>query len=600
MGDSRGEHGEESGNRSTLIAGAQLREPENPKSFLMVDSRGEHGEEFGNRSTLIAGAQLREPENPESFLMGYSREEHGEESGNRSTLIAGAQLREPENPEGSLMGYSREEHGEESENRSTLIAGAQLREPENPESSLMWNSREEHVLERLEDRLIRNQALAYTLLPNNMPTRLASPLKQHYIGYWCGLRRGCPQEGVLSSLLWCVVVDELLVKLSESGMHAQGYADDMIMIVTKFPDTVSELVQISLKTVDSWCSKVKLLVNPDKIDLFVASLYVAQVLWSYFGFSADLERAIEYKVTKTCNSFKEPLLRGIVVLLTGHNTKETPACDGTDYRPHMQEVGEKWNLLSTYYVIVSLCPTIRYALLGLDRLEPEDIRKADPRTILVFKEMLYLTYGTQQVMERGFRDLDQRLEVYLDGVKAELPSIESIVVLNIPSWGAGVHLWNMGADNEDIAPQSYNDNKLEVVALYSSFHIAQLQVGLSQPYRVGQASCVQIKLKALTPVQVDGEPWEQHPAELNITFRNQATVLTCVEYSYFLEHCSRPAVRHKRPNLLNSHPIVLHGGTRSHIAALVVNLLRRWNWEILEHPPYSPDMSPRDFDLFED
>ncbi|XP_069685225.1 diacylglycerol kinase epsilon isoform X1 [Periplaneta americana] len=147
----------------------------------------------------------------------------------------------------------------------------------------------------------------------------------------------------------------------------------------------------------------------------------------------------------------------------------------------------------------------------------------------LINKMLYLTYGTQQVMERGFRDLDQRLEVYLDGVKAELPSIESIVVLNIPSWGAGVHLWNMGADNEDIAPQSYNDNKLEVVALYSSFHIAQLQVGLSQPYRVGQASCVQIKLKALTPVQVDGEPWEQHPAELNITFRNQATVLTCVE-----------------------------------------------------------------------
>jgi len=48
-------------------------------------------------------------------------------------------------------------------------------------------------------------------------------------------------------------------------------------------------------------------------------------------------------------------------------------------------------------------------------------------------------------MERGFRDLDQRLELYLDGVRAELPSIESVVVLNIPSWGAGVHLWDMGA-----------------------------------------------------------------------------------------------------------------------------------------------------------
>jgi hypothetical protein len=33
----------------------------------------------------------------------------------------------------------------------------------------------------------------------------------------------------------------------------------------------------------------------------------------------------------------------------------------------------------------------------------------------------------------------------------------------------------------------------------------------------------------MTPVQVDGEPWEQHPADLNITFHNQATVLRCTE-----------------------------------------------------------------------
>ncbi|KAJ4441535.1 hypothetical protein ANN_11391 [Periplaneta americana] len=62
-------------------------------------------------------------------------------------------------------------------------------------------------------------------------------------------------------------------------------------------------------------------------------------------------------------------------------------------------------------------------------------------------------------------------------------------------------------------------------------------------------------------------------------------------YSYFLEHHLRPAVHRERPNLLNSHPIVLLDGVRSHIANPVVNLLRRWNWEILEHPPYSPDES---------
>jgi histone-lysine N-methyltransferase SETMAR len=27
-------------------------------------------------------------------------------------------------------------------------------------------------------------------------------------------------------------------------------------------------------------------------------------------------------------------------------------------------------------------------------------------------------------------------------------------------------------------------------------------------------------------------------------------------------------------------------------------LLRRYNWEVLDHPPYSPDLAPSDFHLF--
>ena len=45
-------------------------------------------------------------------------------------------------------------------------------------------------------------------------------------------------------------------------------------------------------------------------------------------------------------------------------------------------------------------------------------------------------------------------------------------------------------------------------------------------------------------------------------------------YSYFLEHRLRPGVRLKRPNLLNSHPIVLRDAARTHIINLI-NLLRR-------------------------
>jgi hypothetical protein len=47
--------------------------------------------------------------------------------------------------------------------------------------------------------------------------------------------RGCPQGGVLSPLLWCLVVDELITGLNEGGIYVQGYADDMSSGCGKIP-----------------------------------------------------------------------------------------------------------------------------------------------------------------------------------------------------------------------------------------------------------------------------------------------------------------------------------------------------------------------------
>jgi hypothetical protein len=52
--------------------------------------------------------------------------------------------------------------------------------------------------------------------------------------------RGCPQGGVLSPLLWCLVVDDLIARLSMGGVYCQGYADDICLLaVGKFPNMVS-------------------------------------------------------------------------------------------------------------------------------------------------------------------------------------------------------------------------------------------------------------------------------------------------------------------------------------------------------------------------
>ncbi|KAL6420077.1 hypothetical protein ACFW04_014142 [Cataglyphis niger] len=48
------------------------------------------------------------------------------------------------------------------------------------------------------------------------------------VGGW--VDRGCSQSGVLSSLLWCLMIDGLLSKLNDKDFFAQGYAADDLAI----------------------------------------------------------------------------------------------------------------------------------------------------------------------------------------------------------------------------------------------------------------------------------------------------------------------------------------------------------------------------------
>jgi hypothetical protein len=53
-----------------------------------------------------------------------------------------------------------------------------------------------------------------------------------------------------------------------------------------------------------------------------------------------------------------------------------------------------------------------------------------------------------------------------------------------------------------------------------------------------------------------------------------------------------------RPDLLGGGPLILHDNARPHLGKVVTDLLNKYEWEVLPHAPYSPDMSPPDFDLF--
>jgi hypothetical protein len=60
---------------------------------------------------------------------------------------------------------------------------------------------------------------------------------------------GCLQGGVLSPLLWCLVVDELIEGSMGVGCTLTDMRMTCLLVVGKFPNTVSGHIQWSLHTI---------------------------------------------------------------------------------------------------------------------------------------------------------------------------------------------------------------------------------------------------------------------------------------------------------------------------------------------------------------
>ena len=50
--------------------------------------------------------------------------------------------------------------------------------------------------------------------------------------------------------------------------------------------------------------------------------------------------------------------------------------------------------------------------------------------------------------------------------------------------------------------------------------------------------------------------------------------------------------------MIDRTPLILNNNASPHKANVVEELLESYQWEVLDHPPYSHDLSPPDFDLF--
>jgi hypothetical protein len=82
--------------------------------------------------------------------------------------------------------------------------------------------------------------------------------------------------------------------------------------------------------------------------------------------------------------------------------------------------------------------------------------------------------------------------------------------------------------------------------------------------------------------------------------KESSTLNSCLEAQQ-RERLLRPlrkALRKKRPGHLWRGVILQHNNATPHSTRRTQELLQSFRWELLDHPPYSPDLAPPDFHLF--
>ncbi|NXE15244.1 DGKD kinase, partial [Lophotis ruficrista] len=142
--------------------------------------------------------------------------------------------------------------------------------------------------------------------------------------------------------------------------------------------------------------------------------------------------------------------------------------------------------------------------------------------------MWYGVLGTKELLQRTYKNLEQRVQLECDGVPISLPSLQGIAVLNIPSYAGGINFWGGTKEDNNFGAPSFDDKKLEVVAVFGSIQMAVSRVINLQHHRIAQCRGVKITIRGDegVPVQVDGEAWIQPPGIIKIQHKNRAQMLT--------------------------------------------------------------------------
>lgn len=141
--------------------------------------------------------------------------------------------------------------------------------------------------------------------------------------------------------------------------------------------------------------------------------------------------------------------------------------------------------------------------------------------------MWYGVLGSKQWLQKTYKNLEQRVQLECDGQRIPLPSLQGIVVLNIPSFMGGTNFWGSTKKDDCFLPPSFDDRILEVVAVFGSVQMAASRIINLQHHRIAQCQSVQINILGDegVPIQVDGEAWLQPPGIIRILHKNRVQML---------------------------------------------------------------------------
>jgi histone-lysine N-methyltransferase SETMAR len=84
---------------------------------------------------------------------------------------------------------------------------------------------------------------------------------------------------------------------------------------------------------------------------------------------------------------------------------------------------------------------------------------------------------------------------------------------------------------------------------------------------------------------------------LMVEYMQQGTTVTSEEYRKTLKNCVGP-FRAKGSGMLTSGLVFRQDNVHLHTAACSQALLEHFIWELFDHPPYGPDLTPNDYHLF--